>query len=371
MEVVDHHRRVAHDHDAVVEEARHRPEPALGDRVRQVFAHHPAPQQRRHHGVRLERFEQVPRGDSGGHELRDERADPDRERPAIGVDEAVPGHAARHRAVHLDRRAHPRVEGEPLLDHLRGQGDDLLDHERHLVGLERPPQPGLLDEEGVGAVGDDHETGAEIPVRAPGADPNDALPVHEHILHGGPGDQEDPGGLRLLREPSIEGDAQHSERVGRTGVVGDVLVARRDRALGGHEPQPLVDDNPLHRRGLPKLGDNVGEHAAVHDPAHHVLHARPLAPLEQDHAEAAACHRERRGHAAGSRADHDCVELFLGRHGPRFYLMTRAACCTAAVNPAGNSPSHTTPAETIASAAPANPFRNTATPSGASPVTAT
>src|SRR5207302_10132647 len=143
-----------------------------------------------------------------------------------------------------------------------------------------------------------------------------------------------------------------------------------------HTTPPLHDPLPiyaLHRRGLPELRDDVGQHAAVHHAAHHVLHARPLAALEQHDAEAAARHRQRRGRAAGAGADDDRVEL-LGSHEPGFYLTAaaacRAACCTAAVNPAGTSPSQSTPAVASTSAAPTSLFRSTATAWGAPPLRA-
>ena len=198
----------------------------LRDHVGAVL-HELAPRhQGRHRGVGLEAVQQLHRGEAAIRQVRGVHHHSHREAVAVGVEEpgaAQPGGGLPHV---LPGHSLLAADPEAFVDARGVQGQDLLHPQGHLPCLQGGPQPLGLDQQGVGAVGQDDQGGAQFPVcgrRAlghPNRHPGDPAgivlegPVHHHPAH-----QLRARGLRLGRVPAIEAGPQHGIGV----VVGRLI----------------------------------------------------------------------------------------------------------------------------------------------------
>ena len=99
------------------------------------------------HRVLLEALHQVVRIHLLLDEVRKQRAHADRQRVAIGVDEAIAEHAHCRIAEKLDRRSLVRVQQETILDLLAGHVHDLFDSQRDVVRRQLTVKTGFLGQQ--------------------------------------------------------------------------------------------------------------------------------------------------------------------------------------------------------------------------------
>ena len=273
-------------------------------------------EQRPDQRVLLHPLQQTIGGHFGPHEVRHQRAHADGEAVAVGVDERVASHLLRDRAVELDRDALALADVKSFLDHLWRQGNDFFDCQRHLVrGDFAGLQAGLLREKRMYAVAQDDGVGIEVAVRPARAHPGHFAVPHDEVLDHGGRDQERARLLGLGCEPAVEFRAQHGERVRDIAVGSRSLVPEGHRGVISRDPQALFDNDTLNGRLGGKRGDEIGEHSAVHHPAHDVLGPGVFPALDQHHAEPGFGHRVGGGAASRPSPNDNRIELLAVCHG--------------------------------------------------------
>ena len=257
--------------------------------------------------------------------------DAHRERVRLGVDEPAATDAL-GAAQELARGALAAHEPEALVDGLLAQRVQRPDPEPDLVGPEAVVQAAVLREQRERPVaGDDERSLHHVagPGQAHAADravaDDDAIGEAAREQGGARGDR--PAGQPAVEERTEEREA--GERpVGRgAGPHGLPLRARRrlehqrcGRALAGHGERAL-GHRALPGSLLPEAGDQLlGGGAPGHHAAEHVLGARVLAALEQEHLGAALREPDRGAGAGRAGADDDGVEAVRR---PPAHLSTR------------------------------------------------
>ena len=97
---------------------------------------------------------------------------------------------------------------EPVLDHARGQLEHLFDADGHLVGRRSRVAEAALGQKRVHALGHDDDLRCDLVLAGADADDVAGL-VLQKLLHGDAADVLGAGFLGLLRQPLVEGPAQH------------------------------------------------------------------------------------------------------------------------------------------------------------------
>src|SRR5271165_5828607 len=242
--------------------------------------------------------------------LRRIENDSQRDASLIGIEKRSPRDSVGASDGH-PRDAFVVLYREPGADHTVGQLDCFLDTDANRVSFKVGEKTGLPAKQGVDSIGGDHHVGAHFLFA--GMDADDLAVFLDQPVNQYSGSYGSAFRFDLTREPFVELGAHNRIRLrnvfGKPGI--EVIDGRRSVLVQQHDL--LADDFALQRRSLIHAGFDHFQGVGVETPARHILAARAVTALDQQHIFPCLGQDVGAGGTRRPRTYHDCVELIV-RH---------------------------------------------------------